>query len=86
MKTQTFKSLVDAGKVNQIISDLFLDNYSAYPADYAGPDAKENAIAVAKGYFANRSEEEIDRDNALEVTEADYIEIVLDRLECLKNK
>jgi uncharacterized protein YijF (DUF1287 family) len=65
--------------IEQIIRELFKDNYRSYPEQYF--DSPEQSIStaryVAKGYWANRTDEEIERDEKAQVTESDYVEWVL---------
>jgi hypothetical protein len=67
--------------VEQIIKELFRQNYNLYPESYplnengeAENEASENVADVAKGYYANRTESEIERDEQLGITEIDYVE------------
>lgn len=85
--------------IEQIIRELFRQNYNAYPERY--PLTKEhlsnsfknkkkepivmdetvvNAQEVAKGYWAERNEDEIERDEKAGVTQIDYVEWVMAEL------
>ena len=67
--------------VEQIIRELFRQNFNLYPESYpmhddgrATNEASENVADVAKGYYANRTEDEVLRDEELNITEIDYVE------------
>lgn len=74
--------------VEQIIKELFKANYNLYPESYPlnedgdafENEASETAADVAKGYYANRNESEIERDENLGITEIDYVEWCMQEL------
>ena len=61
--------------IQQIIRDLFKDNFNAYPDDYSisnNQQARLNARITAREYWENRTAEEIERDKNAGVTRHDY--------------
>lgn len=73
--------------IEQIIRELFRANFNLYPEHYqlteAGlmsEDGTTQAQEVAKGYWAERNEDEIERDEKAGVTEIDYVEWVMAEL------
>lgn len=73
--------------IQQIIRELFRANFSLYPENYplteAGLMSEEGttqAQEVAKGYWAERNEDEIEHDEKAGVTEIDYVEWVMAEL------
>lgn len=75
---------MDRQNIQQIIRELFRDNFSIYPENYPltedGLMSEEGTICaqeVAKGYWAERNEVEIERDEEAGVTEIDYVEWVM---------
>lgn len=60
--------------IEQIIRDLFKQNYELYPENYSNyvPDAVETAKQTARGYWDMRTEEEEKRDQTAGVTLQDY--------------
>jgi hypothetical protein len=70
--------------IQQIIRELFRQYYNAnegesFPLTETGLMSEEgtiNAQEVAKGYWAERNEDEIERDEKSGVTENDYIKWV----------
>lgn len=73
--------------IEQIIRELFRENFNLYPESYPlgenGLMSDEGTITaqeVAKGYYANRAEFEIERDEKAGVTEIYYVEWVMAEL------
>lgn len=73
--------------IEQIIRDLFRQNYNAYPESYTltedGLMSEEGTICAqdnAKGYWATRTPDEIERDEQAGVTQIDYVEWVMAEL------
>jgi hypothetical protein len=74
--------------IQQIIRELFRQYYNAnegesFPLTETGLMSEEgtiNAQEVAKGYWAERNEDEIERDEKAGVTENDYVEWVMAEL------
>lgn len=73
--------------IEQIIRELFRENYRLYPESYPTTDdglmTDEGTICaqeVAKGYFDNRAQFEIERDEKAGVTKIDYVEWVMAEL------
>lgn len=73
--------------IEQLIRDLFRQNFNAYPESYPLTDdglmseeGTTEAQEVAKGYWAVRTEDEIERDEKVGVTEIDYVEWVMAEL------
>lgn len=73
--------------ISQIIRELFRANFNLYPEHYQLTDAglmsedgTTQAQEVAKGYWAVRTEDEIERDEKAGVTEIDYVEWVMAEL------
>lgn len=74
--------------ISQIIRELFRQYYNAnegqsFPLTEDGLMTEEGtaqAQDVAKGYWAERNEEEIERDEKAGVTEIDYVEWVMAEL------
>lgn len=74
--------------IHQIIRELFKDYYSAnqgqiFPLTENRLMSEEGTIhaqEVAKGYWAERNEDEIERDEKAGVTEIDYVEWVMAEL------
>lgn len=60
--------------IQTIIRDLFRDNYRANPDSYPSQvgDAVRLALLTAKGYWENRTEDEMIRDAKANVNLADY--------------
>lgn len=76
--------------IEQIVRELFRENFNLYPDSYplteTGLMTEEgtiNAQEVALGYFRERSESEIFRDEELDVTKIDYVNWVMAELEAL---
>lgn len=68
---------MDYNPVKRVIQELFRDNLQLYPEYYPLNNLEQSHIVakqVAQGYWKNRTDEEIERDTAEEITEADYIE------------
>ena len=60
--------------IEQIIRDLFKDNFNAYPNDYLN-DLKHSYLATittADGYWDNRTAAEEERDAAAGIIKNDY--------------
>jgi len=74
--------------IQQIIRELFRQYYIAnegqsFPIEESGLMSEEgttHAQDVAKGYWAERNEDEIERDEKAGVTEIDYVEWVMAEL------
>src|SRR5687768_11837491 len=74
--------------IQQIIRELFRQYYKvnegeSFPLTDTGLMSEEgtmNAQEVAKGYWAERNEDEIERDDKAGVTEIDYVEWVMKEL------
>lgn len=92
--------------IENIIRDLFRQNFNAYPDNYPTERVYPNFVGsresgkfgsdgsylimseqgttqaqeVAKGYWAERNEDEIERDEKAGVTEIDYVEWVMAEL------
>lgn len=71
--------------IEQIIRELFKDNYRAYPSDYDfsndnGQQARLNARSVANEYWDNRQDDEVVRDEQAGVTKEDYVKWVMAEL------
>jgi len=67
--------------IRQIVVELFRENYRLYPEDYKEPGAAIiMAKEVAKGYWDNRVEFEIERDKKAQVTAEDYENWIVDEL------
>lgn len=73
--------------IEQIIRELFRQNFNAYPGHYSltegGMMSEEgtiNAQEIAKTYWDVRNEDEIERDEKAGVTEIDYVEWVMAEL------
>jgi hypothetical protein len=74
--------------IQQIIRELFRQYYKAnkgqsFPLTNTGLMSEEgttNAQEVAKGYWAERNEDEVERDEKAGVTEIDYVEWVMAEL------
>lgn len=78
--------------IKQIVQELFRENYRLYPESYPVASDRqlklEGAMAaedVAKGYWKERTELDIERDEQAGVTEQDYISWVHAELESLIN-
>lgn len=78
--------------IKQIVQELFRENYYAYTEHYPvasdGQLKLEGAMAaqdVAKGYWKERTELDIARDEQAGVTEQDYVTWVHMELESLIN-
>jgi hypothetical protein len=74
--------------VEQIIKDLAADLFRGYPDHYPlhrdiSDETKEQITAAAEGYFAERTEPEIERDENLEISESDYIKWCFEEYEDL---
>lgn len=68
--------------IKQVICELFRENVRLYPEDYeVHADAVNMAKESAKGYWDNRNEMEIERDNEAQVTLQDYESWCLAELE-----
>jgi hypothetical protein len=74
--------------IEQVIRELFRQNYSLYPDSYSDtPSAAiKSAKTVALGYWDNRTDEEIERDEQAEVTDQDYENWVVSELVNLKKE
>lgn len=73
--------------IEQIIRELFRQNFNLYPASYPltedglmTEEGTTNAQDVAKGYWAERNDDEIERDEKVGVTEIDYVDWVMAEL------
>lgn len=73
--------------IEQIIRELFRQNFSLYPESYPltedGLMSEEGTTCAqdnAKGYWAVRNEDEIERDEKAGVTQIDYVEWVMAEL------
>ncbi len=73
--------------IQQIIRELFRANFNLYPEHYplteTGLLSEEGTLKaqeVAKGYWVERNEDEIERDEKAGVTEIDYVEWVMAEL------
>ncbi len=73
--------------IEQIIRELFKENYRLYPDSYPitedglmSEDGTTCAQEVAKGYWAERNGDEIERDEKAGVTKIDYVEWVMAEL------
>lgn len=73
--------------IETIIRDLFKQNFNAYPDHYLltpsglmSSEGTTQAQEVAKGYWNERNEDEIERDEKAGVTEIDYVEWVMAEL------
>lgn len=78
---------MDRSNIQQIITDLFRANLNIYPEHYPLTDnglmsdeGTMQAQEVAKAYWSNRNEEEIERDEKAGVTKIDYVEWVMAEL------
>jgi hypothetical protein len=74
--------------IEQIIRDLFKQNYKLYPENYPDQvgEAINTALLAAEGYWDNRDETEIERDKQAGVTLYDYENWVKAELKELKNQ
>lgn len=74
--------------IEQIIRDLFRQNFSLYPESY--PDSITEAIdtakVTAKGFWDVRTEDEEQRDQEADVTLQDYESWVVAELTTLKKE
>lgn len=75
---------MDRQNIHQIIRELFIQNYNAYPELYPltedglmSEEGTTNAQDAAKGYWDMRNEDEAERDEIAGVTEIDYVEWVM---------
>lgn len=75
---------MDRQNIQQEVRELFRDNYNLYPESYPltadGLMSEEGTLCaqeVARGYWAERNESEIERDEQAGVTEIDYVEWVM---------
>lgn len=73
--------------IQQIIRELFRANFNLYPAHYTltetglmSEEGTTQAHEVAKGYWAERNEDEVERDEKAGITEIDYVEWVMAEL------
>lgn len=73
--------------IENVIRELFRQNFNAYPENYPLADGglmseegTTQAQDVAKGYWSERNEDEIERDEKSGVTEIDYVEWVMKEL------
>ena len=76
--------------VERIIKQIATENFKLYPECYpinnnrtATDEATENVKELAKGYFRERNDFEIERDEKAGITEEDYIEWVKEAFELL---
>jgi 6-pyruvoyl-tetrahydropterin synthase len=75
--------------VKQIIQELARQNYNLYSDGFSynpkggalTQEEKGIAEAVAKGFWDNRTEDEIERDETLEITSEDYRHWVVESVE-----
>jgi len=70
MKTRDYQT------TRQQVEELFRDNLRLYPEMYPADNLEEsNATAerVAKGYWENRTDDEIENDTENGITESDYV-------------
>ena len=69
--------------VKQIIQELARQNFNLYPESYplenglSTDEATTTAQEVAIGYWDNRNETEIERDEELSITKIDYVNWVM---------
>jgi hypothetical protein len=75
------KDIMQKENVEQIIRELFRENLRLYPESYpltnqggATQEASESVEGVASGYWDNRDELEVQRDQKLAITRVDYLE------------
>ena len=63
-------------RISQIIKELATENFNLYPEDYlaSSKDAKEAVVCLAEGYFENRNEAEVAKDEQANVQLSDYID------------
>lgn len=73
--------------IQQIIRELFKQNFNAYPEHYPltntglmSEEGTVNAQEIAKTYWDVRNEDELERDEKAGVTEIDYVEWVMAEL------
>lgn len=73
--------------IQQIIRELFRANFNLYPEHYPLTDGglmseegTTHAQEVAKGYWSERNNDEIERDKKAGVTEIDYVKWVMAEL------
>lgn len=74
--------------IQKIIREVFREYYNAnegqsFPIEESGKMSKEGTIHaqdVAKQYWADRNEDEVERDEKSGVTEIDYVEWVMAEL------
>lgn len=70
--------------VETIVRELASENFNLYPESYpiengiATDEASENAQDLGSRYFEVRTENEIERDQELGITEIDYVEWVME--------
>lgn len=69
--------------IEQIIKELATQNFNSYPESYpvengfATDEASSAAQDLARSYFENRTENDVERDETNGVTETDYVEWVM---------
>ncbi len=69
-------------KIEQILKELATQNFNACPEDYqltdglASEEVTNSVTDLAKYYYKNRNEEEIERDEKAGVWMIQYVEIV----------
>ena len=63
-------------RISQIIKELATENFNLYREDYlvSLEDAKEDVISLAEGYFENRNETEVARDEQANIELPEYID------------
>ena len=72
--------------IQHIIRELFRENFNLYPESYPIVNGLMSELGticaqeVAKGYWNNRAEFEIERDEKEGVTEIDYVDWVMTEL------
>lgn len=58
--------------IETIIKDLAAANFNHYPSDYTPQNSNYAMSELAKGYWENRTIEEVERDEQAGVTIEDY--------------
>jgi len=75
---------MNRSNVETIIQELARDNFNLYSDDYqiknneATSEAMETAQDLGIRYFEHRNENEIERDDSLNITKIDYVDFVMD--------
>ena len=62
--------------ISIIIKELATENFKLYPENYLASleDAKNAVVSLAEGYFENRNETEVKRDEQANVELAEYVD------------